>query len=179
MKRLAALALVGFAAVGIAQPKSDYELEEERRNWKEGEYKLPAPPKTEDLIEFNVGAATDFRFFIDQKSLSVGKEGVVRFTVLARSTAGAETVSYEGIRCSTGNYRVYAYGRRGGGWSERESEWRPIEVKTAQRWRNALLREYFCPMRTPIFDQAEGIDALRRGGHPDAAGLQQGPGGRY
>lgn len=179
MKRLAALVLAAHAALGIAQPKSDHELEVERRGWKEGEFKLPAPPKPEDLLEFYVSATTEFRFFIDQKSLSVGKDGVVRFTLLARSTSGAESVSYEGIRCSEGSYRVYAYGRQGTGWTERESDWRPIEVKTTQRWRNALLREFFCPMRTPIFDAAEGIDALRRGGHPHARGLDSGPGGRY
>ena len=179
MKRLLAFLLGACAGLCVAQPKSDHEVEVERREWKESEYKLPPPPKPQDLVEFYVSAGTDFRFFIDQKSLSVGKDGVVRFTLLARSTTGAETVSHEGIRCSQGSYRVYAYGRQGTGWTERESDWRPLEVKTTQRWRNALLREYFCPMRTPIFDPAEGIDALRRGGHPNAVGLQHGPGGRY
>ena len=179
MKRFAALALAAHVALGIAQPKSDWEIEVERRGWKEGEYKLPPPPKADDLIEFFVSSATDFRFFVDPQSLSVGKDGVVRYTLVARSPSGAENVTYEGIRCSEGRLRVYAYGRPGGGWSERDSEWRPIEPKTVQRWHNALWREYFCPMKVPIFDPAEGIDALRRGGHPDAVGLQRGPGGRY
>ena len=178
MKRLAALALAAHAALGLAQPKSDYEVEEERRNWKEGEYQLPAPPKGDDLVEFYVSAATDFRFFIDRQSLSVGKDGVVRYTLLARSPSGAENVTFEGIRCAEGRLRIYAYGRPGG-WNERDSDWRPIEVRTIQRWHNALWREYFCPMRVPIFDPAEGIDALRRGGHPNAAGLERGPGGRF
>ena len=179
MKRFTALALAVHVGLGIAQPKSDWEIEAERRGWKEGEYQLPPPPKANDLIEFFVSAGTDFRFFVDQQSLSVGKDGVVRYTLVARSPSGAESVTYEGLRCSEGRLRVYAYGRSGGAWNERESEWRPIEPKTTQRWHNALLREYFCPMKVPIFDPAEGIDALRRGGHPNAAGLQRGPGGRY
>jgi hypothetical protein len=32
-----------------------------------------------------------------------------------------------------------------------------------------LWREYFCPHAIAIDDTAEGIDALRRGGHPHAA----------
>jgi hypothetical protein len=179
VRRLAALALAGYVGFACAQQKSDWELEWERRGWKEAEYKLPALPKAEDLIEFNVSETTDFRFFIDRQSLSVGKDGVVRFTMVARSPSGAENVTYEGIRCSEGNYRVYAYGRPGAGWSERDSEWRPIEPRRTQRWHNALYREYFCPQRAIIFDAAEGIDALRRGGHPNAIGLQRGPGGRY
>ena len=179
MKRLAAIALAAHAVSGVAQSKNDWEIELERRGWKESEYKLPAPPKPADLIEFFVSSATDFRFFVDPQSLSVGNDGVVRYTLVARSPSGAENVTYEGIRCSEGWLRVYAYGRPGGGWSERDSEWRPIEPKTVQRWHNALRREYFCPMRVPIFDPAEGIDALRRGGHPNAGGLQRGPGGRF
>ena len=179
MKRLAAFALAAQAAVGVAQPKSDWEIEVERRGWTEGEYKLPPPPKADDLIEFYVSAGTDFRFFIDGQSISIGKDGVVRYTLLARSPSGTENVTYEGIRCSEGKYRVYAYGRSGTGWTERTSDWRPIEAKTVQRSHHALWREYFCPMKVPLFDQAEGIDALRRGGHPNAIGLQRGPGGRY
>ena len=179
MKRLAALALATHATFGIAQLKSDHEIEVERRGWKEGEYRLPAPPSGENLQEFYVSATTQFRFFIDQQSLSVGKDGVVRYTLLARSASGAENVTYEGIRCSEGSVRIYAYGRPGGGWNERDSDWRPIEARTMQRWHNALWREYFCPQKVPIYDPAEGIDALRRGGHPNAAGLQDGPGRRF
>ena len=179
MRKLLALALALWAGLAAAQPKSDWELEVERRGWKEGEYKLPAQPKSQDLIEFYVSATTDFRFFVDQQSLSVGKDGVVRYTLLARSPSGTENISYEGIRCAAGSLRVYAYGRAGGSWTERDSDWRPIEAKTMQRSHYALWKEYFCPHRVPIFDVAEGIDALRRGGHPNAGGLQRGPGGRF
>ena len=179
MRGLLALALALWAGLITGQPKSDWEVEAERRGWKEGDYKLPEQPKSQDLIEFYVSATTDFRFFVDPQSLSVGKDGVVRYTLLARSPSGAENITYEGIRCSAGSLRVYAYGRAGGSWAERDSDWRPIEAKTTQRSHHALWREYFCPHRVPIFDVAEGIDALRRGGHPNAGGLQRGPGGRF
>jgi len=168
LKRLLALPLVLCAALALAQPKSDWEIEKEQRDWTEGDHKLPAYPKVSDLIEFHVSATTDFRFFIDRQSLSVNADGVVRFTLLARSPSGAENVTYEGIRCRTGTYRIYAYGRAGGSWAERASDWRPIQQKTVQRSHHALWRDYFCPHRVPIFDSAEGIDALARGGHPNS-----------
>jgi len=129
---------------------------------------LPAYPKRENLIEFVVSAASSFRFFVDQASLAVGKDGVIRYTLVARSPAGVENVSYEGIRCKSGTYKVYALGREDGKWIERGSDWRPIEPKGAHGWHLVLRREYFCPQRVPIFDAAEGVDALRRGGHPNA-----------
>jgi hypothetical protein len=153
----------------IQNQKSDYELEQERLNWKEGEIKLPAYPKDEGLIPFFVSGASSFRFFIDPASLSPGdKDGVVRYTLIARSPSGYANVTYEGIRCATGSYKVYAIGNDGR-WSAKDSDWRPIEVKSVQRWHNELRSRYFCPVRLPIWTTAEGLDALRRGGHPAAS----------
>ena len=122
---------------------------------------MPAYPRPEDLVEFEVSAATDFRFFIDRPSLTVGKEGVVRYTLVARSPAGVENVSYEGIRCKTRAFKVYAYGRADRSWVERASDWRPIDPRGPQRWLNVLWREYFCPYGIAIHDAADGIAALK------------------
>lgn len=165
---LAALAAASAALVS-AQPKSDWEVAEEERSWREGDVTVPPYPKAADLIEFDVSAATDFRFFIDLTSLSVGKDGVVRYTLVARSASGVDNVSYEGIRCKSGIVRAYAFGQGGGRWSARGSRWRQVDPKGAQRWQFALWRGYFCPHAIAIHDAAEGIDALRRGGHPHAA----------
>jgi hypothetical protein len=171
LKRLLALALALWHAVALGQPKSDWELEQERRDWRERELRLPPYPKADGLLEFYVSASAEFRFFVDRASISVGDDGVVRYTLVARSSAGAENVSYEGIRCREGTYRVYAYGiKSASGWSQRESAWRPIEQKNQHRHHHALWREYFCPHRVPIADAADGLDALARGGHPHRRG---------
>jgi hypothetical protein len=171
LRRLLFPALLGFAALAGAQatpPKSDWERQQEERDWKEAEVTLPAYPKDEGLIEFFVSAASNFRFFIDPRSLSVGADDVVRYTLVARSPSGAETVSYEGMRCNGGTYKVYAFAN-GGVWSRSRGnpDWRPIEPKSVQRWHQALRREYFCPFNVGISTAAEGLDYLRRGGHPD------------
>ncbi|MEK6245335.1 MAG: CNP1-like family protein [Pseudomonadota bacterium] len=167
---LAPLFLFFIASLAASQanpPKSDWELEQEKRDFKEAEITLPATPMGE-LIEFFVSAASNFRFFIDPRSLSVGADDVVRYTLVARSPSGAETVSYEGMRCNGGTYKVYAF-VNGGVWSRSRGnpDWRPIEPKSVQRWHPALRREYFCPFDVRISTAAEGLDYLRRGGHPD------------
>jgi hypothetical protein len=148
---------------GSSNQKSDWELEQERLNWKEGEIKLPAYPKTEDLIEFFVSSASSFRFFIDPASLAPGRDGVVRYTLVARSASGVANVSYEGMRCSTNSYKLYALGNEGR-WSVRESEWRAIEPRSVQRWHLELRTRYFCPGNAQIYTAAEGLDLLRSGG---------------
>lgn len=161
-------ASLAFAGAASAQFKSDWEAEQELRNWREIEVPLPAHPKPENLVEFVPSNTTSFRFFIDAASLGVGRDGVVRYTLVARSPSGVDNVSFEGIRCVGGLVRVYATGRSDGTWTPRaDSRWREIEPKTIQRWHQALRREYFCPQDAIILDAAEGIDALRRGGHPN------------
>ena len=48
----------------------------------------------------------------------------------------------------------------------RQNEWRRIEVKSIQRWHNEMRSRYFCPNGGLISSAAEGLIALRRGGHP-------------
>jgi hypothetical protein len=96
----------------------------------------------------------------------VGEDGVVRYVLVARSSQGAQSVSFEGIRCSTSEYRIYATGTRDGGWTRSANPWREIALRSVQRWHNALRDEFFCPLGNPIRSAAEGVAALRRGEHP-------------
>jgi hypothetical protein len=127
---------------------------------------LPAYPRASGLLPFFVSAASDFRFFVDAASLSVGGDGVVRYTLVARSPQGADSVSFEGMRCDTREVRGYATGRADGTWSRRDTPWRKIESRSVQRWHNALASEYFCVGGIRIQDAAEGVQALQLGRHP-------------
>ncbi len=155
-------------AVGTASGRSNWEEEQEKLGWKESEVPLPPYPVDSGLIEFPVSSGATFRFFIDAASLSVAPDGVVRYTLVARSPSGVSNISYEGIRCANKSYKVFAQGA-GGRWSPRESEWREIQARTIQRWHNVLYSEFLCPRHRPIESAAEGVDALRRGGHPQLA----------
>jgi hypothetical protein len=168
VKRIALAALMLGATLAAGQGnsrKSDWERSHDMRDTSEPGVTLPAPPKGE-LIEFFVSSASSFKFFIDPKALSVGTDGVVRYTLVARSRSGAENVSYEGMRCEYGTYRVYAFANDGR-WATMQSDWRQIEPRSVQRWHNELYLRYFCTNGISIRSPEEGLNALRRGGHPD------------
>ena len=112
-----------------------------------------------------------FHFFVDGATLSVGKDGVVRYVLVARSPDGVHNVSYEGIRCATAEHRTYAFGRPDGSWSASRAGWRQLDAPSAQRRHTTLYREYFCPQNEPIRDAAEGVRALEQGGHPFSKGF--------
>lgn len=122
---------------------------------------FPPYPKRASLLPFEAPGAAGFRFFVDGATLEAGKDGVVRYVLVARSPDGAQNVSYEGLRCATGEQRVYAIGHDGG-WSPAHGEWRRV----SQPRHVALYREYFCPQSEPIRSADEGRLALEQGGHP-------------
>src|SRR5207253_11296418 len=52
------------------------------KEFREVETALPAPPRDADLIPFEVSPAGNFTFAIDGKSVAVGADGAVRYTVV-------------------------------------------------------------------------------------------------
>lgn len=129
---------------------------------------VPPPfPKDGDLAQFHVNATTANRYFVDGSTLAVGKDGIVRYVLVIRASGGATNVSYEGLRCTTGEYRVLASGHADGTWGlAKMSIWRSIEAETFNRYRATLFRELFCPLSQPIASAEEGRQALRLGKHP-------------
>jgi hypothetical protein len=166
------LLVLALAGCGTPHDRSDWEREHASQLAPApgAAVKPPAYPREGDLIEFYVAATSGFRFFVDPASLSVTEGGEVRYTLVARSSAGARNITYEGMRCNSGEVRLYAVGHDGT-WGGRAGDWRPIQPKSVQRWHNALFREYFCPQREPILNAQEGIAALRSGGHSAARGF--------
>jgi CNP1-like family len=133
---------------------------------------LPAPPKPGDLLEFDPGRPATLRFYIDPTSLSVGTDAIVRFTVVVRGDGSASNVSYEAIRCKTRERKIYAYGRADGTWSAvRAPQWTVLSSFSIDGYRFVLYENYFCPSRQIIASAREGVEALRRAGHPRASDL--------
>lgn len=130
-------------------------------NWKEDEHPMPPPPSENSLREFVVGATSSNTYLVDESSLVVGDDRVVRYVLVIRSASGAENVTYEGIRCETGERRIYAIGRPGGEWGvARQSDWEAIGPKAYNRPRATLARAYFCDGEAPPRNREEVLRRL-------------------
>lgn len=135
------------------------------KQWEEMAFQFPTAPKQEDLQRFYVGAATKNLFFVDLSSLSVGGDGVVRYTLVILSPEGARNVSFEGMRCDTKERIVYASGRPDGTWSKsRHAQWSRVQEVYGNRHHAALFLEYFCPGGLMVRDADSARASLRRGG---------------
>jgi len=161
-----ALLLAGIAVPAAAQWRLfESEFDEEKKPWSEVEAQLPAYPKAENLLRFEGGVSTGNRFYIDAPSLSVGEDGVVRYTMLVRAAGGATNISFEGIRCETGEHKLYAVGRGDGKWVRaRDPAWRGIAYRELNRPHWTLFKEFYCvDRRQPAPTALKGIlEALTR-----------------
>jgi hypothetical protein len=140
-----ALLLASSAIAAHAQSKFEEEFDDREKPWQEIAIQIPAAPKAENLVPFSIGSTTSFKFFIDAKSLSIGGDGVVRYTLVSKSPAGAENTSYEGIRCKSMEKKVYAFGHKDGAWSRsRRDQWEPITKTVVNSQHATLARDFFC-----------------------------------
>jgi hypothetical protein len=118
----------------------------EREPWKEQGVALPAWPDGGHYVAVPLQVAdSSLEMFIDEPSLSVAADGVVRYVLMLRSPAGTENLFYEGIRCATREWRSYAYGSSAGKWQALgETPWRMIHDLGVERYRLELYRYYLC-----------------------------------
>ena len=156
--------------------------------FKEDAVTFPAPPVDRDAVPFDVGGRDEspLRFAIDPKSVSIGKDNVVRYTVLITSKTGARNVNYEGLRCDTAERRIYAtlrndsnqwVGNRAVDMNETANaesasmnaykpatDWQRVGNGGPTDYASALMRSYFCDVRSVAGDGKASTLVRRLGG---------------
>lgn len=174
MRADALLVMTALAALASPAPAQwrlwDSDFDEDKKPWKEIEAKIPAYPKPESLFPFEAGGASPHRFFIDARSLSIGEDGVVRYTLVIKTAGGATNVSYEGIRCEERQQKYYALGRPDGSWARaRNPQWRRIELQEINRHHNVLYQDFLCAgagRKSPVSSVKEVLQLLKYGPPP-------------
>lgn len=169
---LLALLLGVILPAGAAGP-DDYQMltksirsseDFEDKPWVEIEPDFPPAPEAGRLIAIAVGTLTENRFEVDEASVTVGSDGVIRFTLVVTSPGGARNVSYEGMRCETAERRLYALGRKDGSWAKaRNAQWVKIAENSLNRHHAALYRDYFCASGGSVSTTAEARRILPKG----------------
>ena len=125
----------------------------------------PLPPPNATLMSFDVSNNTPLTFAIDPASVSVGNDGVVRYTVVITTPTGARNVNYEGIRCETYEWRLYAsLNAEHDGWDQTvANDWVRIETGTLNAYHSALFTDYFCANKMPVGKASTIVQNLRYG----------------
>ncbi len=168
-RRLAGVCFGVLAAFGLSfsfssSVAAEFDNEYDEKPWAEVEVRLPSFPEPGNLVQFRVGSVADTTFFVDAQSLSYGADGVLRFTLEVVSPSGVRNISYEGMRCETGERRFYAFGRADRTWSKaRGNQWVKISG-TSSNHHVELFSNYFCPPGSPVVSSAEEAQSILRSG---------------
>lgn len=165
MKRVVLAMIYGLLLFSCAGKPFKDEFESDKP-WVEQLTQLPAYPDAKNLMAFDAGSATSNQYLVDTTSIKIGEDGVIRFSLVIKSSAGALNISYEGIRCATSERKVYALGRNDKTWAQpRVSEWQKLDFVRQFYAQRELAKNIFCPHRQIVSTPEEAIQALRTGMH--------------
>jgi len=124
---------------------------------------LPASLRSAEWLAFKVRNVGKHVFAVDPGSVELGTDGIVRYSLLIRTTGGVDNITREGIRCATNTWKIYAVGRETGEWSRlREPVWRPIVAAGLNAVRYTLRQDYVCDRDNVPFRNAQTVAARIR-----------------
>ncbi|MBI3899199.1 MAG: hypothetical protein HY308_13010 [Gammaproteobacteria bacterium] len=151
---VAAVGLLGGSpavlAFGKDKPRQNYS-EPAEVIWQElAEVAIPAYPDASNLAQVPVEKSAGIAIDIDRTSVSLGQDGVVRFAVVVQSARGARNVFYEGMRCGSAQYKIYAIGTSEQKFrAVQNPRWAPIAEEGPNAFRDLLRDYHICHRGSP------------------------------
>ncbi|RKP48700.1 hypothetical protein D7S86_21195 [Pararobbsia silviterrae] len=126
---------------------------------------MPPPlPNYDALLPFEVSKNTSLTFAIDPKSVSIGTDDVIRYTVVITSPSGVRNVRYEGMRCGDGQmWKMYAaIDEDGTAWdTDTSTDWEKVVYNSLNAYHTALAHDYFCNFQTLAGDAKQIVENIR------------------
>jgi len=151
-----AAGMLGLSCVAWAQSNPDL------LDQKESE--VPPAPAFDagKLLLFDVSTGSSLVYGVDPATLRIGNDGIVQYVVVATSRTGARNVMYEGIRCSSGEFKTYARHSAEGGWRPVDNpEWRSVFGNMPSRHAVQLARTAVCSNSAPASSVGEIVQRLK------------------
>ncbi|MCK5648283.1 MAG: CNP1-like family protein [Gammaproteobacteria bacterium] len=137
--------------------------------WKEGSNNLPDYPQDNNLLQFDGPPAyRNYQYLMDEKSLIVGQDGVVRYSIVIRSSGGADNVMYDGLRCTTNQIKNYAYGSTDMDGKKKfirkkNADWKAFRSTGVTAYASILAADYFCDHNGAVLKRHEIIQNIKYG----------------
>jgi hypothetical protein len=132
-------------------------------DYKESDAPAAPPFEASRVIPFDVSMGSSLRFGVDPQTVSVSKDSIVRYVVVARSNSGTINAMYEGIRCSTGEFKTYARYNPGSGWNKvTDPQWVAMIGSPNSSHAYQLSRQGVCPYGGAPLRADDVVRALRK-----------------
>ena len=144
--------LLGIASCAFAQ------LTDPDPDWKESD--VPAPPAFDvgRVIDLEMPRHMTVKLGVDPETMRVTGDGVVRYVMVARSPGGTVNATYEGIRCQTGEVKVYARYTASKVWTAINNPgWTPLRNHQPSPHALAFARQGACEGRSATTNSTQAI----------------------
>jgi hypothetical protein len=121
--------------------------------WKEQKGAIPAV-SLQALKKLTIDhGPIDASLYLDEDSVRVNKKDrVVRYWIAIKSGKRISSLNYEGLRCSTGEYRSYAYASPQNSTQItplKNSRWKPVRTDRSRDYHRELAKNYLCSSGVP------------------------------
>ncbi len=147
--------LILLPGIAIVQAKDDDVLGDglgdqfgfvPRKSWDEATIPIPDLPAESDLLRVKIFEMPHYKYYIDAKSLHVSAgDNVARYLMIVEPPSGLRNMFYEGIRCDTREYKIYASSLWGQPLSPiRGPQWYKIADKGLTVYRYDLFKYFLC-----------------------------------
>lgn len=158
---LASLFLVALNTSSPVQAQA-YGLED-AADWKEIDTPPPPAFDVKKLVVFEVSPNSQLVYGVDPAAISISrKDGVVRYVMVASNASGASNVMYEGIRCSTGEFKTYARYSPDGKWTNvSDPQWRSMFGNMPSKHALRFARAGACDSAAPATTVNELVKRLK------------------
>jgi hypothetical protein len=172
------LALLGSASLAGAQERDDTDpywrfrdsIDYDERlaeKWQEQTTEVPPLPDDDGLSPMQVDRLPPgMRAYIDLPTLAVGEDLVVRYWLVIKGDGGGYNATFEGTRCASGEYRVYAYGYPRRDPPIVDAGGSPWQDTGFPAYRAEITRDFLCTGTTPKSPR-QIANVLRHGTGPN------------
>ena len=138
----------------------------EETKWQEDNTIIVKLPDESDLITFSgVPAYSQYRYAIDGKTLSIGKDEVVRFALVISSPQGSKNSYFQGVSCNNRSIKSYAYAS-----SSSKSfinyqipQWKSLSSSGSMGYSQNLVDFYFCDNLGIVLKKNQILSNLKYG----------------
>lgn len=133
--------------------------------WQESIISPPVSFSTVELQPFDVAQGSALNYGVDPKTLAVGEDGVVRYVMVARSSSGALNVLFQGVRCSTAEFKTYGrWNNNASSWNiSSKEEWQPLSFSGFARPAMMLARAGICDGKTINGNSRKILHTMKHG----------------
>lgn len=144
------ISTIAFADFADMKDSNKTYSDDQWLDWEEDEVTSVPDFVLKRAIPVELNKSTQMKWFVDPDTMSIGKDNVFRYVVIAQGQTGTINAFYEGVLCKNAESKTYAKmistdGQPPYKWRMIEKpEWKSLDKISSYNYQKALARDFIC-----------------------------------